>query len=79
MAIDSTEKRYAVMGVGRPFMRVVFPIATPDEEWRMSVGNAYGGNALSPPTGGGLVLSLVAHGGLVERGGLVGEGGGLAG
>jgi len=52
MAIDTAEKRYAVMGVGRPYMRVVFPIATSDEQWRMSVGNAYGGNALSPGAGG---------------------------
>ncbi len=47
MAIDDKEKRVAVMGVGRPWMRAVEPIATPDEEWRISVGNAYGGNALA--------------------------------
>jgi len=29
-------------------MRDKFPVATPDEEWRMSSGNTYGGNALSP-------------------------------
>jgi len=51
MAIDSKEKRAAVLGVGRPWMRDKFPVATPDEEWRISSGNAYGGNALSP--GGG--------------------------
>jgi len=48
MAIDSKEKRAAVLGVARPWMRDKFPVATPDEEWRMSSGNAYGGNALSP-------------------------------
>ena len=48
MAIDSKEKRAAVLGVGRPWMRDKFPIATPDEEWRISSGNSYGGNALSP-------------------------------
>lgn len=51
MAIDTKEKRIAVIGVGRPWLRDVFPIATPDEEWRISVGNAYGGNALSPAGG----------------------------
>ncbi len=50
MAIDSKEKRAAVLGVGRPWMRDKFPVATPDEEWRIASGNAYGGNALS---GGG--------------------------
>ena len=51
MAIDSKEKRVSVLGVGRPWFRDKFPIATPDEEWRMSSGNTYGGNALSPGTG----------------------------
>ena len=47
MAIDDREKALCVVGVGRPFMRTKLPIATPDEEWRISSGNAYGGNALS--------------------------------
>ncbi len=59
MAIDSKEKRAAVFGVGRPWMRDKFPVATPDEEWRISSGNAYGGNALSPPVGGTNRLSLI--------------------
>lgn len=48
MAIDTKEKRATVLGVGRPWMRDKFPVATPDEEWRISSGNAYGGNALTP-------------------------------
>ena len=48
MALDDKEKRAAVIGVGRPWMRDKFPVATPDEEWRISSGNAYGGNALTP-------------------------------
>ncbi len=51
MAIDSKEKRAGVLGVGRPWMRDKFPIATPDEQWRIASGNAYGGNALSAPSG----------------------------
>ncbi len=47
MAIDTKEKRAAVLGVGRPWVRDKFPVATPDEEWRISSGNAYGGNPLS--------------------------------
>jgi len=52
MAIDSKEKRQAIFSTGRIWNRNTFPIATPDEQWRLSVGNAYGGNALSPPVGG---------------------------
>lgn len=51
MALDTKEKRAAVIGVGRPWMRDKFPVVTPDEEWRISSGNAYGGNALSPLVG----------------------------
>lgn len=51
MSIDTKEKRAAVLGVGRPWMRDKFPVATPDEEWRIASGNAYGGNALSPAGG----------------------------
>ena len=54
MAIDDKEKRVAVLGVGRPWMRGIFPVATPDEEWRLNVGHAYGGNALTPPAVAGL-------------------------
>jgi len=42
MALDDKEKRAAVLGVGRPWMRDKLPIATPDAEWRISSGNAYG-------------------------------------
>ena len=49
MAIDSKEKRAAVLGVARPWMRDKFPVATPDQEWRVSSGNAYGGNTIAAP------------------------------
>jgi len=52
VAIDSKEKRQAIFSVGRVWNRNTFPIATPDEQWRLSVGNAYGGNALSGGGGG---------------------------
>ena len=71
MALDSKEKRAAVLGVGRPWMRDKFPVATPDEEWRISSGNAYGGNALSPAVGGRVMGGLIGPGGLVGHGGLV--------
>lgn len=51
MAIDSKEKRQAIFGIARPWQRNTFPVATPNEQWRMSVGNVYGGNALSPFVG----------------------------
>ena len=47
MAIDTAEKRQNITGCGRPYMRSHFPVATPDEEWRIFSGNAYGGNTLS--------------------------------
>jgi len=62
MAIDTKEKRAAVTGVGRPWMRDKLPEATQDEEWRASSSNSYGGNALTPvvaavgPTPGSLSL-----------------------
>lgn len=79
MAIDSKEKRAAVLGVARPWMRDLFPVATPDEEWRANVCNSYGGNALSPAVGGRIMSSLANSGGLAGLGGIVGSGGGLAG
>ena len=47
MALDTKEKRANVPGVGRPWMRDKFPVATPDEQWRMASGLTYGGNPLS--------------------------------
>lgn len=78
MALDSKEKRAAVLGVGRPWMRDKFPVATPDEEWRISSGNAYGGNALTA-AGGAAILNVIGSGGLVGAGLLAGNGGGLVG
>ena len=69
MAIYSKEKRQAIFGIARPWMRNTFPVATPDEQWRMSVGNAYGGNALTPPVGGRIMASLIGPSGLVGHGG----------
>lgn len=77
MAIDTQQKRMAVVGVGRPWMRSTFP-GTINEAWRLSVGNSYI-NALSPPVGGRIMLSLARYGGLAGAGGIAGRGGGLAG
>ena len=59
MAIDTKEKRMAASGVGRPYLRGKLPVASPDEEWRIASGNAYGGNALSPT--GGLSIPVAMH------------------
>ena len=48
MAVDSQQKRMSAAGHGRLWMRGVFPVATPTEAWRLNVGAAYAGNALSP-------------------------------
>lgn len=78
MALDSKEKRQSVLSIGRVWQRNTFPIATPDEQWRMSAGNCYGGNALTP--GAGRIMSSIAgHGGLASKGGIAGPSGGLAG
>jgi hypothetical protein len=76
MAIDSQQKRMAVVGVGRPWMRSTFP-GTINEAWRVSVGNAYSGNALTPGVGR-IMSSLASYGGLAGPGGIAGQGGGLA-
>ncbi len=47
MAIDSKEKRASVIGVGRPYLRDKFPIATPDPQWRASSGLSYGAYIIS--------------------------------
>ena len=52
MAIDTQQKRMSVAGVGRPFMRAVFPVDSPTVEWRMSSGLVYAGNAVVTPTEG---------------------------
>ena len=81
MAIDTAEKRQSVPGIGRPWHRVVFPIATPDVQWRASVGNSWGANGIeAPPVVGGRIMSSLAHhGGLAGFGGIAGSSGGLAG
>ena len=54
MAIDSKEKRASVIGVGRPYLRDKFPIASPDPQWRASSGLAYGAYIVS------VTVSIVA-------------------
>jgi hypothetical protein len=61
MAIDSKEKRQGVIGVGRPYLRNKFPVATPDEQWRATSGLTYGGNALSPPGGPGAIMNQIQY------------------
>ena len=70
MAIDTARKRFNVPGVGRPFMRAHRANASRNEQWRISIGNAYGGNALSPADGR-------IMGSLIGQSGLIGHGGGL--
>ena len=60
MALDSKEKRAAVFGVARPWMRDKLPIIGKDEGWRLASGNAYPVASLSPPVpGGGLGVGPV--------------------
>ena len=54
--INTREKRQAVTGVGRPYLRGRQAVGATDEESRINTGNAYGGNALSPAAAGGTCL-----------------------
>ena len=47
MSMDSQQKRMSATGCGRPFMRAVFPVATPTAAWRQNVGMAYAGITLA--------------------------------
>lgn len=58
MAVDDQEKRMSASGAGRPYKRGKLPGAN-DQEWRISSGNAYGGN---PITGLAVVLIAQARG-----------------
>ncbi len=78
MAIDTQQKRMSAAGAGRPFMRGHFP-GTINEAWRIAAGNAYAGNALTPPVGGRIMGALAGKGGLAGSGGIAGDGGGIAG
>ena len=52
MALDSREKRMNAARVGRPWMRARHAVGATDEQSRIGSGHGYGGNALSPVTGG---------------------------
>ena len=49
MAIDTQEKRMSAIGHGRVCMRAQFPVATPDEQWRIGVGITYSAFTLGTP------------------------------
>ena len=46
MALDSQQKRMSAAGVGRHWMRAVFPVASPTAAWRQNVGASYAGVTL---------------------------------
>lgn len=39
-------------GAGKPYMRGVFPVASPTAAWRLNTGMAYAGNAIAVPVAG---------------------------
>ena len=41
MALDSKQKRIAVTGAGRPYLRAQFADVLKDKPWRSSAGNVY--------------------------------------
>ena len=52
MALDSKSKRFAAAGVARPYMRSVFPVATPSREWRSNIALTTPVNNFQNPPGG---------------------------
>jgi len=57
--LDSKEKRQAVASLGLPFLRNTFPNVAKNEQWRMSVGNVYGGNPLNIVVPPNIVITAV--------------------
>jgi len=47
MAINTQQRRMSAAGAGRPWMRSVFPVASPTAAWRQNVGLAYAGITLA--------------------------------
>ncbi len=63
MALDTQQKRMSAASTMRPWIRAQFPSSPVTEIWRVSIGNAYGGNTFQqPPTSGAIV-----SGGLVQH------------
>ena len=50
MALNSQAKRMSASGVGRPYLRGVFPVASPTVAWRSGVGLTYNGNPFAGPS-----------------------------
>ena len=50
MSMDSQQKRMSAAGAGRPWMRSVFPVASPTAAWRQNVGLSYAGLTLAAVT-----------------------------
>lgn len=65
MPIDTREKRAAVPGVGRPWMRGKLPSSDKDEEWRAATGWSYGGNPFLVITLGLITTSIELRNSLV--------------
>jgi len=53
MAVDTQEKRMNAAVAGRAWLRQKLATGTFDEQARINIGLGYGGNALTPPVGGG--------------------------
>ena len=50
MALDSQQKRMSAAGIARPWMRAVFPVASPTAAWRQNVGLSYSGVTVTSVT-----------------------------
>lgn len=80
MAVDTKAKRMNMLSYANPLAwHQHFEVdGAVDADDRAHLLHLYGGNALSSPAGGRIMFSLVGSGGLASKGGIAGQGGGLA-
>lgn len=53
MPVNTKAKRMNAARVARPYLRTKLARGATSQSSRIASGNAYGGNTLSPPVGGG--------------------------
>ena len=80
MAIDTRQKRFSMLNFGSISSDILFEAdGTVDDDDKIVLLDMYSGNALAMPLTGGLLGSLVHHGGQIGKGGIIGRHGGMVG
>lgn len=81
MAVDSEPKRWSMLALASGVART--HVFNPETSGLVSIEKItvlqhYGGIAWASPAGGRIMSSLAYYGGLAAKGGIAGQGGGLA-